>query len=385
MLEIQNYEIVIVGSGLFGLTMARKIVESSSKQVLVLEKRNHIGGNSYSYEDPETGIDIHKYGSHLFHTSNQAVWEYLNRFSEFSNYNHTVWTMHKGIAYSLPVNLSTIQSFFGNFYTPQKAFELIHSSLNEINSEALNFEDKAISLVGRPLYEAFIKNYTQKQWQTDPKLLPPEIISRLPVRYNFNNRYFNDKYEGIPIQGYGNMIQKIAKHSQIDVLCSTDFFKVKKSLKENCLIIYTGPLDEYFDYKLGKLSWSTLDFELEKLDISDFQGTSVMNYADLDVPYTRIHEFKHFDMKKHQDLNQTIIMKEFSRFATAADEPYYPVNSSEDRKLLEGYRQLVKNEKNTVFGGRLGSYQYLDMHMAIASAFAKFDSEVFPRLEKESR
>ena len=229
MQKISDYKVVVVGSGLFGLTIARKIVEEYSLPVVVIEKRKHIGGNSYSYDDPETGIEIHKYGSHLFHTSNEGVWKYVNRFSKFSDYRHTVWTKHNSIAYSMPVNLSTIQQFYSRYYSPAEASELIKSLGTENIPENENFEERAIRLIGRPMYEAFIKNYTYKQWQTDPKLLPAEIISRLPVRTNFNSRYFNDIYEGLPVDGYGKFVSRMAEHPCIDVMLDTDFFKVRDS------------------------------------------------------------------------------------------------------------------------------------------------------------
>jgi len=363
-------EIVVVGAGFFGATFAN-LAALDGKKVFLIEKRNHIGGNSYSEINKETGIEIHKYGSHLFHTSNEKVWKYLNQFSAFNDYQHHVWTKHLNIYYSLPINLDTINRFFKTNYSPEEAKVFIKNKI-QVDQEIYNFEDKAISLIGRELYEAFIKNYTKKQWQLDPKELPEETISRLPVRYNYNSRYFSDKYEGLPVEGYTKIFEKMLDHKNIEVKLETDFFNIKDNLDHKSKIIYTGPIDRYFNFEFGLLGWRTLDFDTEVLSIDDFQGTSVMNYSDLDVEYTRIHEFKHLHPEREYIKNKTIIMKEYSRFADKNDEPYYPINSKNDREKLSNYRELIRKENNTIFGGRLGSYQYLDMHMAIASAFSKY-------------
>jgi UDP-galactopyranose mutase len=367
-------EIIVVGAGFFGATFAN-LAAQDGKKVTVIEKRNHIGGNSYTEMNKETGIEIHKYGSHLFHTSNARVWEYLNHFSTFNDYQHHVWTKHLNKYYSLPINLDTINRFFKTDFTPEQASAFLKNKIH-MNVEINNFEDKAISLIGRDLYEAFIKNYTKKQWQLDPKELPEEIISRLPVRYNYNSRYFSDKYEGIPIKGYTKIFEKMLDHENIELNLNIDFFDIKSNIDSKSIIIYTGPIDRYFNYEFGLLGWRTLDFKTEVIDVNDFQGTSVMNYADLDVEFTRIHEFKHLHPEREYINNKTIIMKEFSRFATENDEPYYPINSKSDREKLSKYRKLMREENNTIFGGRLGSYQYLDMHMAIASAFSKYNEYI---------
>jgi UDP-galactopyranose mutase len=362
---------VIVGSGFFGVTMAERLA-SHGEEVLIIEKRSHIGGNSYTYFDEETGIEIHKYGSHLFHTSNEKVWEYCNRFTGFTNYKHTVWANHKNKIYSMPINMATMTAFFEKALSPNEAKELILKESQEIDS-VRSLEDKAISLIGSSLYNAFIKGYTQKQWQTDPKKLPEEIITRLPVRYTFNNNYFNDKYEGLPVDGYTKWIERMVDHKNITILTNTDFFDIKDKFKDGYTIIYTGPIDRYFNYVYGELSWRTLDFELETHNVKDYQGASVINYSDIDIEFTRIHEFKHLHPERNYSTDKTVISKEYSRFANKNDEPYYPINSKEDRERLKKYRDLSKKEKNVIFGGRLGSYQYLDMHMAIASALSKFE------------
>ena len=381
-MAIEDYKVVVVGSGLFGLTIAEQVATKLGLRVIVLEKRSHIGGNAWSEIHNETGIEIHKYGSHLFHTSNQRVWDYLNRFTKFTDYQHRVWTIHNKRTYSLPINLGTICHFFDRQLSPTQARKLIDSHANEIKMEPQNFEEKAISLVGRPLYEAFIRNYTAKQWQTDPKELPTSIISRLPVRYDFNNRYFNDTWEGLPVNGYASMLEAMCSNPLIDVRLNTDYFEWRKYLNPNQLVVYTGPIDQYFDYREGRLRWRTLNFEIETHEVADYQGTSVINFADLDVPFTRIHEFRHLHPEREYPMNKTVIMKEYSREALVSDEPYYPINTPEDRKILDRYRELAKMEENVFFGGRLGTYQYLDMHMAIASAISMFENQIKPRIRQ---
>ncbi|MDK8244765.1 UDP-galactopyranose mutase [Corynebacterium sp. UMB10321] len=380
-----TYDLIVVGSGFFGLTVAEQAASELGKRVLVVEKRNHIGGNAYSEKEPETGIEVHKYGAHLFHTSNERVWEYVNRFTSFTDYQHRVFAMHDGTAYQFPMGLGLINQFFGKYYSPDEARKLIEEQREGRDpAEATNLEERGIALIGKPLYEAFVKHYTAKQWQTDPTELPPEIISRLPVRYTFNNRYFNDKYEGLPVDGYAAWLENMADHELIDVRLDTDWFDIRDEYT-GIPVVYTGPLDRYFDYAEGHLGWRTLDFEQEVLDTGDFQGTSVMNYNDADVPYTRIHEFRHFHPERTEyPTDKTVIVKEYSRFATDDDEVYYPINTPEDRAKLLKYRELAAEEsrKNGVlFGGRLGTYQYLDMHMAIGAALSLFDNHLRPHFE----
>jgi len=349
-------------------------------KVAVIESRNHIGGNSYSEIDAATQIEYHKYGSHLFHTNSEKIWEYCNKFTKFNNYRHKVFTIHNGQMYSMPINLGTINQFYKTNYSPEQAKTKIKDlGLNAKNGVVLDLESKAISLIGEELYNAFIKGYTTKQWQVDPKELPASIITRLPVRYNYNNEYFDDNYQGIPIDGYTKWIEKLLEKSTI--FLDTDFFDIRNQISPNQIVIYTGPIDRYFAYKYGELTWRTLDFELNVEEVNDFQGNSVINYADLDVPYTRIHEFKHLHPERNYQTSNTLIMKEFSRFASKDDEPYYPVNSAADREKLSKYRELIPNEKNVYFGGRLGTYQYLDMHMAIASALNMYENELKLKLQ----
>ena len=382
-----NYDLVVVGSGLFGLTIAEQAASRWGLRVAIVERRSHLGGNAYSEIDPETGIEVHKYGAHLFHTSNERVWEYVNRFTSFTSYVHRVWTTVDGVVYPMPVNLGTINQFFSAAYGPDEARALIAQQAAEVDGQEItDFESKGVSLVGRPLFEAFFKNYTAKQWQTDPKDLPASIVSRLPVRYNYDSRYFNDKYEGLPVDGYTAWMERMVASDLIDVYLDTDFFDPENPLNKAAVVgkvpvVYTGPVDRYFDYSAGDLSWRTVDFEKEVVETGDYQGCSVMNYGDIDVPFTRIIEFRHFHPERDYQDKKTVIFREFSRFADHGDEPYYPVNTAQDRERLEQYRELMKNEDRVFFGGRLGSYKYLDMHMAIASALTMLDNELAPLFE----
>ncbi|HEX3778807.1 MAG TPA: UDP-galactopyranose mutase [Pseudonocardiaceae bacterium] len=383
-MSFTDYDLVIVGSGFFGLTVAERAATQLDKRVLVLDRRHHVGGNAYSEAEPETGIEVHRYGAHLFHTSNKRVWEYVNQFTDFTDYQHRVFSIYQGRVYPMPVNMATICEYTGKYMTPDEAKAWVAEQAGEIDSkDAKNFEEKGISLIGRPLYEAFFRGYTAKQWETDPKNLPAANLTRLPVRYNFNNRYFNDTYEGLPVDGYTAWLEKMADHPNIDVRLNTDYFDVRDEIPAGTPTIYTGPLDRYFDYAEGWLGWRTLDFEQEVLhETGDFQGTPVMNYADEAVPYTRIHEFRHFHPERtNYPADKTVIVREFSRAADKDDEPYYPINTPEDRAKLESYRELAKAEtkqSNVLFGGRLGTYKYLDMHMAIGSALSMFDNKIAP-------
>lgn len=365
---MQNYSefsLIVVGSGFTGMTAAWDFAEKTNKKVLVIERRSHIGGNSFSYTDSKTGIEIHKYGSHLFHTSNDKVINFIKNFTEFNNYKHTIKAIHKGKAYSFPINLLTLSEFFGGAYSPNDAKKLIESKKISI-TDPQNFEEKALSELGEELYNAFFKGYTQKQWQVDPKLLPSEVFGRIPLRFTFRDSYFNDYFEGTPVDGYGKIFELMSSHPNIRIITDRDFLSLNFQHNSNQIILYTGPIDKYFDLKFGPLTWRTLDFEWETLPINDFQGTAVINYSDLSTPWTRIHEFKHLTPER-KNVEGTIIAKEYSRLAQKIDEPFYPVNTTTDKQILKKYRDLALIEKNVIFGGRLGRYQYLDMHMAIAS------------------
>ena len=382
-------DLLIVGSGLFGLTIAERAATEHGAKVTIIDKRPHLGGNAYSEADETTGIEIHKYGAHLFHTSNERVWEYVNRFTTFTNYVHKVYTTHQGVVFPMPINLGTINQFFSAAYTPDEARALVQEQAGELaGTDPENLNDKGISLIGRPLYEAFIKHYTGKQWQTDPKDLPAGIISRLPVRYTYDNRYFNDTHEGLPSQGYTAWLERMADHPNIEVQLGVDYFDEsqpfnKKAVRGQLPVVYTGPVDRYFDYELGDLKWPTSDLDTEHLEgTGGFQGTSVRNHADESVPFTRIIEPRHFHPEREYPKDRTVIQREYSRFAERDDEPYYPVNSSTDRDSLLKYREMADAEPRTLFGGRLGTYQYLDMHMAIGAALSMADNKLADLLRR---
>ncbi len=376
------YDLVVVGSGLFGLTVAERVANVLGRRVLVLERRGHLGGNAYSEVEPESGIEVHRYGAHIFHTSNERVWSYVRRFTDFTDYQHRVFTVAAGRVYPMPINLATICEFFGKHLTPTEARALLAADTGPtLDRRPRNLEEKAISQVGRALYESLIRGYTQKQWQTDPRELPAQVIARLPVRYTFDNRYFSDRYEGLPVDGYTAWLHRMADHPLIELELGVDYFDRRHRIPAGTPTVYTGPVDRYFDYQAGELRWRTLDFEREILATDNFQGTPVMNYADESVPYTRAVEFRHFRPDRSYPDDRTVVVREYSRAADRGDEPFYPVNSPADRRRLARYRELAKVEKrdrSVFFGGRLGTYRYLDMHMAVASALSMFGSVLAP-------
>ena len=392
MTESTQYpDLVVVGAGLFGLTVAQQAAEKAGATVHIIDVRDHIGGNAYSYFDEETGAEIHKYGAHLFHTSNARVWEYVNRFTEFTDYVHRVYTTHNGEVFPLPTNLGTINQFFRAHYTPAEAKALIAEQAGELaGQDPQNLNDKGISLIGRPLYEAFIKNYTAKQWQTDPSELPASIINRLPVRFNYDNRYFKDTWEGLPKDGYTAWFERMIDDPRITVSLNTDFFDESQPFNKTALnaagvpVVYTGPVDRYFDYELGDLQWRTVDFKEVRYDEDDHFGCPVMNFADADVPYTRAIEFKNFNPERHDSQNHehTVVWEEYSRFAERGDEPYYPINTEADRRLYARYVELEQTVPNTVFGGRLGTYKYYDMHQVIDTALTAYQEQIHPMITK---
>ncbi len=380
---MRSADAIVVGSGLYGLTMAERLATQLGLRVLILERRAHIGGNAHSEVHAETGIEVHTYGSHLFHTSNRRVIDYVTGFTGFNDYRHHVFTRYGQRVLPMPINLATMTSFFGRAMAPAEARALIAEQASELAGRApTNLEEKAISLIGRPLYEALIRGYTLKQWQADPRTLDPRIISRLPVRYTFDSRYFNDSFEGLPLDGYAAWFARMVEHPNITVRTGVDYFDVRDEVRSDQLVVFTGPIDQYFRDRAGPLTWRTLDLVTQVRDTPDHQGTAVMNYADLDVPFTRVHEFRHLHPERRDRMSQTqtVIMTEYSRCAGSADERYYPVNGAEDRRRLEQYRLLATGEQNVHFGGRLGTYQYLDMHMAIASALTDLDGDVRTKL-----
>ncbi|MDL2397690.1 UDP-galactopyranose mutase [Rhizobium mayense] len=379
MIDFSNVDLLIVGAGFYGATIAERVANQLQKNVLLIDRRSHIGGNAYSEFDSETGIEVHRYGAHLFHTPNETVWTYLNRFTGFTDYKHRVYSTYRDQVYSMPINLGTISQFFNRRLSPDQARALIADQAAEMSGRnPANLEEKAISLIGRPLYEAFIRGYTAKQWQTDPRDLPEHIITRLPVRYTFDNRYFNDKYEGLPIDGYTAIFERMLKHPKINIALGVDFFSLKSSVPPGIPIVYTGPIDRYFDYSEGELGWRTIDFEKETLNTGDFQGMAVMNYADETIPYTRILEFRHFNPERSYQTEKTVVVREYSRSAQRKDEPYYPIDTRQDKDVFLRYRARAEAETNVHFGGRLGTYRYLDMHQAIGAALKAFESRVVP-------
>lgn len=361
-----KYDYLIVGAGLFGAVFANE-AKNAGKTCLVIDKRNHIGGNVYT--EKIEGINVHKYGAHIFHTNNTEVWNYLNKYAQFNRFTNSPVANYKGELYSLPFNMYTFNKMW-NVVTPDEAREKIEEQKKEITGEPRNLEEQAISLVGRDIYEKLIKGYTEKQWGRDCKDLPAFIIKRLPVRFTFDNNYFNALYQGIPVGGYTKMVENLL--DGVEVKLNTDYLACKNELENMAdKVIYTGPIDAYFDYKLGTLEYRSVRFENELLDIPSFQGNAAVNYTDRETEWTRIIEHKWFEFGKDEegnDLPKTYISKEYSSEWKLGDEPYYPVNDEKNSKLYEEYKKLALNEKNVVFGGRLGEYKYYDMDQVVARA-----------------
>jgi UDP-galactopyranose mutase len=379
-MDLENLQYIVVGAGFFGSVMAERIAEDKKERVVVIDKRDHIGGTSYSESDGETAIEYHKYGSHIFHTSIEDVWKYINKFSRFNSYRHKVLTNYNNKIYQMPINLETINIFYGSSLQPFEAEKFIKSEVEkEKIKNPTNLEDQAISLIGRPLYEAFIKGYTIKHWGTDPKNLPAEIITRLPVRFNYKSDYFDDPWQGIPIKGYGKLFEKMLAHRNIEVHTNTDFFSIRHLIPKDCCVVYTGRLDQFFDYKHGELGWRTLSFEREVHQVGDFQGTAVMNYAEASIPYTRIHEFKHLHEERNYSNDITLIFREYSKQLTEGDDPYYPMNTTIDKDIYRKYQEEIERKENVIFGGRLAEYRYLNMDQTIASALKTYDEKIKPR------
>lgn len=371
---LQRADVVVVGAGFYGATIAERAA-SEGFRVLVIDRRDHIAGNAFTAPDRTTGIEVHRYGPHFFHTPNEAVWAYVNRFSAFVPFELRVWTTRRGQIFPLPINLATICQFFGRAMSPEEARELIASQSAELRGrEPMNLEEKAIASVGRPLYEAFIHNYTMKQWQTDPRELPASVIGRLPVRFTFDNRYFSDRFQAQPTDGYTPLVARMLDHPLIEVRLNTDWRDLRAAIPARTPIVYTGAIDAYFDYAEGELGWRTTRFEPEVVPVRDFQGTTMMNYADADVPFTRIAEYRHLHPERDYPADRTLIVREYPRFANRADEPFYPIDRAADRKILARYRERAARETNVHFGGRLGTYTYLDMHQAIALALRDWDT-----------
>lgn len=363
------YDYLIVGSGLYGATFAQQ-AKVHGKSVLVIDKRPNIAGNVYT-ENVE-GINIHKYGAHIFHTNNKEVWDYLQQFATFNRFTNSPVANYKGELYSMPFNMYTFNKMWG-VVTPEEAQAKIEVQRKEIIGDPQNLEEQAISLVGRDIYEKLVKGYTEKQWGRECKDLPAFIIKRLPVRLTFDNNYFNALYQGIPVGGYTKMVERML--DGIEVRLNTDYLEHKTELDGLAdTVVYTGQIDAYFNYSLGYLEYRSVRFENEVLDMSNFQGNAAVNYTDRETPWTRIIEHKWFEFGKDEngnDLPKTIISREYSSEWKPGDEPYYPVNDKKNSGLYEKYRSLAKNEKHVTFGGRLGEYKYYDMDAVIAAALKK--------------
>lgn len=369
-----DYDYLIVGSGLYGAVFAQE-VKKAGKTVLVIDRRSHIAGNVYTEETE--GINVHKYGAHIFHTNNKKVWEYVNKFAEFNRFTNSPVANYKGELYSLPFNMYTFNKMWG-VVTPEEAVLKIEEQRKEIKGEPKNLEEQAISLVGRDIYEKLIKGYTEKQWGRDCKELPPFIIKRLPVRLTFDNNYFNALYQGIPIGGYTKMVENMLDGTEVRL--NIDYLENKTEFDGMAeKIIYTGAIDAYFGYKLGCLEYRSVRFENETLNIPNFQGNAAVNYTDRETPWTRIIEHKWFEFGKDKngnDIPKTVISREYSSEWKLGDEPYYPVNDEKNSSLYAEYRKLAEQEKNIIFGGRLGEYKYYDMDAVIASALVKAEEEL---------
>jgi UDP-galactopyranose mutase len=355
------YDYLIVGAGLFGSVCAYELTKKG-KKVLVIEKRNHIAGNAYT--ENVDGIQVHKYGAHIFHTNDKEIWEYVNSFVEFNRFTNSPLANYKGKLYNLPFNMNTFYQLWGT-KTPTEAMMVINEQRKELaGKEPENLEEKAISLVGRDIYEKLIKGYTEKQWGRNAVDLPAFIISRLPVRMTYDNNYFSDRYQGIPIGGYTKMVEKMLEG--VEVRLGVDYLKNREELKGLAhKTIYTGPIDEYFDYCHGQLDYRSLSFETETLQMDNYQGNAVVNYTEAEIPYTRIIEHKHFDSA---NTLHTVITKEYPTEWVKGDEPYYPVNNTKNMDLYKKYKAMTNDDDNVFFGGRLAEYKYYDMHQVISSA-----------------
>ena len=371
---MQEVDVIVAGAGLWGCTVARVLAEAGRK-VLVLEKRDVVGGNVRCATDPETGIEVHTYGSHIFHTHLDDVWNFVRRFVAFNGYQHKVLARYNGKTYFLPLGLTLVNQFYGLDLTPAElpAFIRAEAAKAPATDGAANFETQAISFVGKPLYDAFIREYTRKQWGTAPKNLSADIIRRLPVRASYDVNYFPDYRQGIPLSGYNSLFDRLLDHPNVSVRCRTGFHfgtVTELGLPAATPVFYSGPVDALFDYRFGALPWRSLRFETARVAVPDFQGTSVVNYTGAEVPYTRIHEFKHYHPEDRavMEAPSTIVCREYPKTWQPGDEPYYPVDTAASRELLARYRAEAAKTPNLIVGGRLGGYRYYDMDRSIGNA-----------------
>ena len=361
-----QYDYLIVGAGLFGSVFAYE-AKRVGKKVLVIDKRSHVGGNAYTEE--MEGIQVHRYGAHIFHTSDERVWNYMNRFAVFNRYTNSPVARYRDELYNLPFNMNTFHAIWG-VKTPREAKERIQEQIREAGiTVPSNLEEQAISLVGRDIYEKLVKGYTEKQWGKRASELPAFIIKRLPVRFVYDNNYFNDRYQGIPVGGYTKIIEKML--DGIEVWLNVDYLEEREKLSAMAdKIVYTGMIDAYYDYCFGILEYRSLRFETEILDMENYQGNAVVNYTEYEVPYTRIIEHKHFELQCQNDLGnpKTVITREYPHVWSPGDEPYYPLNDDKNNIIYQKYENKAKEEKNVIFGGRLGRYRYFDMHQVVSAA-----------------
>jgi len=365
---MKKYDYLIVGSGLFGATFAN-LANKDGKKVLVIDRRNHIGGNVYT-ENVE-GINVHKYGAHIFHTDYKDVWDYVNSFAEFNRYTNSPLARIGNEVYNLPFNMNTFSKIWSDVFTPADALRHIEEEKKEIVGEPKNLEEQAISLVGRSIYEKLIKDYTEKQWNRSCTDLPAFIIKRLPVRLIYDNNYFNDRYQGIPIGGYTKMVENMLEGIEVKLNCNYfDNIDEYKELAET--VVYTGPIDEYFKYSLGRLDWRSLKFDTKVMDVSNYQGNAVINYTGHEVSYTRVIEHKHFELDSTSP--KTVVTYEYPADYEDGMEKYYTINDDKNNELAEKYRKLCSQEKNVIFGGRLAEYKYYDMDDVIKSAFDSYNN-----------
>ena len=364
-----KYDYLVVGAGLYGAVFAYE-AKKKGKTCLVIDKRDHIAGNIYC--ENVSGINVHKYGAHIFHTSDKKIWEYVNQFAEFNNYINSPVARYKNELYNLPFNMNTFSKMW-NIATPQEAKDIIASQIADLNiTEPKNLEEQALSLVGKDVYEKLIKGYTEKQWGRDCKDLPSFIIKRLPLRFIYDNNYFNDRYKGIPIGGYTKIVEKML--DGIEVRLNTNYLDNREEFDAMAdKIVYTGMIDQFYDYKLGVLEYRSVRFETEELPMENYQGNAVVNYTEREVPYTRIIEHKHFEFGKQPT---TIISREYSSEWKKGDEPYYPVNNDKNNALYQQYKELADKEHKVIFGGRLGGYKYYDMDKVIAAALEMCEKEL---------
>jgi UDP-galactopyranose mutase len=371
----RDLKYLVVGAGLWGGVLAERIASALGERVLVIDRRTHIGGNCHSFVDPDTGIECHAYGTHVFHTAIPRVWEYVSRFTRFTPYRHKVLTEHRGRVYPLPVGLAAINMFYGLNLRPYEVSDFIRREAAASAGDPADLEEKAVSLIGRPLYEAFVKGYTQKQWGREPRELPADIISRLPVRADYNTDYFSDPWQGMPKQGYAAMFDRLFRHPLIEVRTGLAYADIAGDVPPACTIFYSAPLDELFGYALGPLEWRGLRFERDILPYRDAQGTAVLNQADAEIPWTRAHEFKHLHPERGPQGTRTVVAREYSHACQGGDDPYYPVNTPQNQSLQSKYRaRLAAEMPNIVAGGRLGGYRYLDMDKTVDEALGVFET-----------